>query len=59
MVFIGRSIPDSEKEYESKKFAKIKNLIDLRNLQNGNEIEDMHKEKSNIYSILNAIHKIS
>lgn len=59
MVFIGRSVPDSEKEYESKKFARIKDIIDIRKLQNGNDIDSMHKEKSNIYSILNEIHKIN
>lgn len=57
MVFIGRSIADSEKEFESKKFAKSKDKIDIRKLQCGNDINDMHKEKSNIYSILNTIHK--
>lgn len=58
MVFIGKSVSDSDKEKESKKFYNTKSLIDIRKLQNGNEIEDMHKEKSNIYSVLNEIHKI-
>lgn len=58
MVFIGRSVPDTEKEIESKKFAKLKDIIDVRKLKSGDDINDMHKEKSNIYSILDAIHKI-
>ena len=59
MVFIGRSVPDSEKEKESKKFTKLESLIDVNKLKNGNKIEDMHKGKSNIYSVLNMIHKIN
>lgn len=58
MVFIGRSVPDSEKEEESKKFYKSKDTIDVRKLQNGDDIEDMHQKKSNICSVLNAIHNI-
>ncbi len=58
MVFIGRSVPDFEKEKESKKFAKSPLPIDVEKLKNGNEVEDMHKRKSNIYSVLKTIHKI-
>jgi len=59
MVFLGRSISDAEKEKASKNFLRIKDMIDVNKLKCGNEIEDMHKEKSNIFTVLNEIHKIA